>query len=103
MQKPRLWQGAVVVYIPIVVTKTFCHGLPLQCEYLTEWLGCCHCVTDELPTRLVQCIVDCVQGQLWFNLDSAFSPLYIQILPLVASRDPLKRYAAAQQHALPMS
>jgi hypothetical protein len=36
----------------------------------------------------------CVQGQLWFNLDSAFSPIYIQILPLVASRDPLKWCAA---------
>ncbi|KAF6266710.1 Fanconi anaemia protein FancD2 nuclease-domain-containing protein [Scenedesmus sp. NREL 46B-D3] len=36
-----------------------------------------------------------IKGQLWFNLDSAFSPIYIQVLPLAASRDPLKRAAPA--------
>ncbi|WIA09029.1 hypothetical protein OEZ85_008443 [Tetradesmus obliquus] len=36
-----------------------------------------------------------IKGQLWFNLDSAFSPIYIQILPLAASKDPLRRAAPA--------
>lgn len=39
-----------------------------------------------------------LQGQLWFNLDSAFSPIYIQILPLAASKDPLRRCVGMAQH-----
>eukprot|EP00775_Hariotina_reticulata_P013726 gene13726-13848_t len=30
-------------------------------------------------------------AQLWFNLDGAFSPVYMQILPLAASRDAARR------------
>lgn len=35
--------------------------------------------------------VDSSQAQLWFNLDGDFTPVYLAVMPLAASKDMAKR------------
>lgn len=56
-----------------------------------QFLSCDDHDAAARPTKHFVTCVFVLQAQLWFNLDGSFSPVYLAILPMAASKDAHKR------------